>query len=86
MKLIKRALITYALVRIAQTVAFGFRVGKLEQELNDKDNPLSRTLRGTRLKSVLEMFKGDAKEAQIYKAQVLVSKAELRKEMIESYV
>ena len=86
MKLIKRALITYALVRIAQNLVFGFRVAKLEQELNDKDNPLNRTPRGARLKATLDMFKGDAKEAQIHKAQVLASKAELRKEMIESYV
>ncbi|ABF57457.1 gp3 [Corynebacterium phage P1201] len=39
MKLIKRALMTFALVRIAQIIAFGIRVGNLEQALNDKDNP-----------------------------------------------
>lgn len=86
MKLIKRALITFALVRIAQTIAFGIRVGNLEQALKDKDNPLSGTPGGARLKSALEMFKGDTKEAQIHRAQALASKAELRKEMIESYV
>lgn len=86
MKLIKRALIAFALMRIAQNLAFGFRVAKLEQELNDEDNPLRGTSRGSLLKGALEGYKVDLKEAQIRKAQVLVSKEELRKRMIESYV
>ena len=86
MKLIKRALIAFALVRIAQNVAFAFQVTKLEQALNDKESELNKPHRGQYLKSALEMWKGDLKEVQIHKAQALVSKAELRKEMIDNYV
>lgn len=86
MKLIKRALITFALVRIAQNLAFGFRVAKLQQALNDEENAVVKSNRNMFLKSTLENLQGDLKDVKLSKAQAKVSRAELEKEMIENYV
>lgn len=86
MKLIKRALITYALVRIAQNLAFGFRVAKLQQALNDEENAVVKSNRNMFLRSTLENLQSDLKDVKMSKAQAKVSRAELEKEMIESYV
>lgn len=86
MKLIKRALITYALVRIAQNLAFGFRVAKLQQALNDEESAVVKSNRSMYLRSALEMLQSDLKEVKVRKAQAKISRAELEREMIENYV
>lgn len=86
MKLIKRALIAFALVRIADKVVFVIKANQLEKDLNDKESEIHKSNRGVYLKSALEAYKSDIKEAQVRKAMMAVSKAELKKEMIESYV
>lgn len=86
MKLIKRALIAFALVRILDKVVFVIKANQLEKDLNDETNDLSKTMRGSLLKGSLELYKNDIKEAQVRKAMLAVSAAELKKEMIEHYV
>lgn len=86
MKLIKRALIAFALVRIIQNLAFGFRVAKLQQALNDEENAVVKSNRGMFLRSALENLQSDLKDVRLSKAQAKVSRAELKKEMIENYV
>lgn len=86
MKLIKRALITYALVRIAQNLAFGFRVAKLQQALNDEENAAVKSNRNMFLRSTLENLQSDLKDVKLSKAQAKVARAELEKEMIENHV
>ena len=85
MKLIKRALIAYALVRIMQNLAFGFRVAKLQQALNDEENAVVKSNRSMFLRSALENLQSDLKDVRLSKAQAKVSRAELKKEMIENY-
>lgn len=86
MKLIKRALIAFALVRILDKVVFVIKANQLEKDLNDKEGHLNGTSKGVRLRDALRSYKWDVKEAQTQKAQVAVSAAELKKEMIENYV
>lgn len=86
MKLIKRALIAYALVRILDKVVFVIKANQLEKDLNDKEGHLNGTAKGVRLRDALRSYKWDVKEAQTQKAQVAVTAAELKKEMIENYV
>lgn len=80
MKLIKRALITYALVRIAQKIAFGVQFAKLEQEIKEEK------VKDLNLRAAVRTLRSDIKEAKACNAQVAISKAELKKEMIEHYV
>lgn len=86
MKLIKRALIAFALMRILDKVVFVIKANQLEKDLNDKESHLNGTTKGVLLREALTSYKWDIKEAQTQKAQVAVSAAELKKEMIENYV
>lgn len=86
MKLIKRALIAFALVRILDKVVFVIKANQLEKDLKDKEGHLNGTSKGVRLSEALRSYKWDVKEAQTQKAQVAVTAAELKKEMIENYV
>ena len=86
MKLIKRALIAFALIRIVDKAVFMAQVRTLNLKVKSEEGKVAVYGQDAILRSALEMFNSDLKGVQVSKAQLAVSRAELKKEMIESYV